>query len=674
MTNVLGAKPVVDTSEFKKGLTDMNRSLRVLDSSFKASAAALGDWAESGEGLEMRIGHLNKSIDIQRQKTAALRNEFERIRAEKGADAAATQKAEIEYNNAAATLGKMENELKQTERALDEMGKETRESGNEAGKASQKYNLLGDAMKGIAMVAKLAAAAIAALAMGLVAVGIGIGKMVFGAASAAAELVDLSMQTGLSTTRLQELQFVGSQVGTDLDTMTSSLGRLIRSMGSAKDGTGAQAEAFKELGISVKDSNGNLRSSDEVFGEVIDALGQIENETEADALAMTIFGKSAMELNPLIRAGADEMARLSSEAHKLGAVMSEEDVAALEAFDDTVAALKLSLKGTIGTLAGVFLPGFQAAFGQIGGYVQRFAGIVQNYAGTKNFAPGLVSLFGDIFKDIAEQAPQMIQAGMAIVEGLIKSISAALPSLLNSGQSILGTLLTAIVQNLPLLLDVGMKAITALLNGLAAAAPTMTPKVIEILGQIALVFLNNLEPLLLAGWELMKGIARGLVNAVPDESKRVIESLLTNMAFSILRLKAKLQDIGKQILAGVRDGILGNASAFYDDIIKFFTGIVEAVKRALGIQSPSKVMFQQGVMVARGFGLGVLSEMNSIQTQLAGAFGSLTFAPALMGGGGAATVVNSGATTNLYVNGLQLQNAGPQTTMADIMDFLNQRQ
>ena len=59
-------------------------------------------------------------------------------------------------------------------------------------------------------------------------------------------------------------------------------------------------KAFQELGVSITDASGQLRDRQEVFYEVIDALGRIENVTERDAVAMDIFGRSAQELNPLI--------------------------------------------------------------------------------------------------------------------------------------------------------------------------------------------------------------------------------------------------------------------------------------------------------------------------------------------------------------------------------------
>lgn len=362
----LSGKAGLDTTEFKTGIAGMNRELRVLESGFRASAAGLADWASDATGLESRIKSLNSQMDIQKQKVAATRAEYERIKAEKGENSRAAQDLEIKLNKETETLGKMEQELVKTQGALGEMQSGTEEAGesvddlgDQTDETGEKLISFQDVMDGMGAIAGAVIGIVVALAAAIAAVAVGIGAMVFNAAGAAAELVDLSAKTGISTTRLQELSYVGDQVGTSLDTITGAQARLIRSMADAADGGKDQVEAFKTLGVSATDVNGNLRDTQDVFAEVIDALGKIENPAERDALAMELFGKSAQELNPLIKAGSEELARLADEAHEVGAVMDEDAVTGLEAFDDTMASIQAGMKGTLGTLAAEFLPIFQ---------------------------------------------------------------------------------------------------------------------------------------------------------------------------------------------------------------------------------------------------------------------------------------------------------------------------
>ena len=92
-------------------------------------------------------------------------------------------------------------------------------------------------------------------------------------------------------------------------------------MTSAADGSESYANAYARLGVSVTNADGSLRNSEDVYWDVIDALGNVQNETERDALSMQLFGKSAQDLNPLIAQGSEGIAALTDEAKKMGAVM-----------------------------------------------------------------------------------------------------------------------------------------------------------------------------------------------------------------------------------------------------------------------------------------------------------------------------------------------------------------
>ena len=138
---------------------------------------------------------------------------------------------------------------------------------------------------------------------------------------------------------------------TSLETITGSMAKLIRNMQNAKNGTGNAAAAFAAMGVSVTDANGELRDNEEVFTEVIDKLGKMRNETQRDAYAMDIFGKSAQDLNSLIAVGKDGIAAFAKEAHDMGYVLDEETLSSLGAVDDALQRLDnfmTMIKNTIG--------------------------------------------------------------------------------------------------------------------------------------------------------------------------------------------------------------------------------------------------------------------------------------------------------------------------------------
>ena len=202
--------------------------------------------------------------------------------------------------------------------ALDEQNEEMVGLGDTVDSLASKFGInlpngITEALNGMKGFSAESVAALGAIAAG-VAMAIKAMKELYDTTIAAAadvdELIAQSMITGLSTKTLQELQYAENLIDVSVDTITGSLTKLTRNMVSARDGNSSMAESFADLGVSITDTNGNLRSAEAVFYDLIDALGQVENPTERDALAMELFGKSAQDLNPLILQGSDALREL----------------------------------------------------------------------------------------------------------------------------------------------------------------------------------------------------------------------------------------------------------------------------------------------------------------------------------------------------------------------------
>lgn len=725
----LSGKLGIDTTDFKTGISAANRELRVLESGFRASAAELGDWTKSATGLETRIGSLTKQIDVQRLKVAAVREEYERVKAEKGENSKAAQDLEIKLNKETEQLNKMSSELSQTEGALQGLADGSAEAGEEAEEAGGKFEGFKKVLSGTGAIVKGALTVIAGLAVAVAGLGASISGLVFDTAAASAELVDLSAKTGISTERLQELSYVGDQVGTSADTITSSLARMTRSIGDAIEQQadynakraeaiaqgdeftgelGDAAAAYERLGVSLTGPNGELRSTEDIFYDVINALGQVTNATERDTIAMDILGRSALELNPLIKAGSDELARLSDEAHEVGAVMSEEDVAAFEAFDDTLASLQAGLKGTLGTLAGAFLPGFESVFATIGGYLQEFSSIVRGSDGDINqMVEGIGGLITRIVTDIASQAPQLLQTGVTILQTIITAILTALPTLIPAAVNIILTLLDFIIQNLPLLIDAGIQAIVTLATGLADALPTLIPAIVQAIITIVNTLIANLPLLIDAALQLILGLANGLILALPvliaalpqiidalvngliqagplvlDAAVQLITMLalgiLTSIPVAVVALVELISRLGntlaetirqapqrgKDFVRGLADGIKNSAGLLFSAVTNLINGMISKITGLLDMNSPSGVGEDIGGNLIGSLGSGGAKALPSTQRSLEqtmngivntlsaqmpslGGFGQPAFAGAGVGSSGSGSMIQIG---DIYVD------------------------
>ncbi|MHB9031924.1 MAG: phage tail protein [Anaerolineae bacterium] len=677
----------LDTTDFKLAIASANRELRVLETGFRANAASLGDWSKTSDGLEMRIESLNKQIDVQGKKVNSLRVEYERVAKEKGADSRAAQELQIKLNSATEALGKMENELKDNEAALEGMGGEAQDAGKKTEELGKKEDETKEKSKQLSPALKAVGAAIAAIVTAAVAAVAALAGLVNKAIEAAGELVDLSEKTGLSTTQLQEMQYIGDQLGVGLETMTGSMAKLTRNMSTAREGTGAAAEAFKALGIDVTDSNGELRDSQTVYNEALAALGAMTNETERDATAMAIFGKSAQELNPLIKAGAWELANLRYESHEVGAVMSEETVSGLEAVGDSIASLKAGFEGTMGTLSGYLVPVLNNITGLAKDYMGEFAAIVSGSKGDLRVAgPQIGALLGKIINEMLKQLPNIIETGLGLVQGLITTIVGQLPALVS-----------ALMQMLPLLLQFGIDVLLALIQGITQALPGLIQQITDMIPLIVQILLDNLPLLVKASLELILALVQGLIEALPElieyipeivtaifdalvlaapmileAAYELVKTLIEGIGEMLATLKEQapviwgaiaegfvalwesIKGVGGSIITKIWEGLEGSYEWLKKKVTDLFNGLVNGIKEILGIKSPSQVFEGLGVNMALGMGQGFEQTWNGVQRQIAGAMRGLEPALAVNVSGGPAANAGMAPVVQVQISGVQI--------------------
>jgi len=403
----LSGKVGLDTTDFKTGIAEMNRSIRVIESGFRASAAALGDWSKSASGLEQRIKSLTDQIGIQKSKVVALEAEYKRVAAEKGATSKAAQDLEIRLNKETETLNKMEGELGETQTALAGMGDESEEAGKGAeqlgkdeekatGETSKLHSALSrlkDGLKSVAgdfrdlgdKVLKGLAVGLAGVAAGIAGAIAGIGAGVLKFAAASDEIVESAEKLGISAVQYQEFKYIGDQVGTSVEAIGKAFSKTTKLIGLAASGNKDAIKTIKDLGVSIYDANGNLRSAQRVTFDLISALGAMEDETARDILAQDIFGKGFQELAPLINLGADGAAKMTDQLRAMGGVMSEDAINAAADLHDKIGTLKAGFGGLIARLAGAFIP----VISKVVDALMKWLANPKIQAGIKNLTDGI---------------------------------------------------------------------------------------------------------------------------------------------------------------------------------------------------------------------------------------------------------------------------------------------
>lgn len=228
------------------------------------------------------------------------------------------------------------------DRGLDKARKGMRRAGKDFDKESDRMyragHKIGSSIKGIGT---------AAVAAGFGYISAQLQNAAEGSLEFASSLGETAQQLGVTSEALQEYRYAATQAGISQEEMDKALAQLTRRIGEAANGTKAQADAFKSLGISVKDANGNVLSAADAIPMVADALKGIENPAQRAAALTDLFGKAGQKLEPLLSGGSAAVNELRSAAHKLGAVLSEDQIQKADETADKLAAINLVLKAKI---------------------------------------------------------------------------------------------------------------------------------------------------------------------------------------------------------------------------------------------------------------------------------------------------------------------------------------
>lgn len=615
----IGGKWTIDITDLKTGITEANRLIRVAESEFKAAAAGMGDWSKNADGLSAKIKSLNTIVDAQENKVGALKEEYKLVAAEKGENSKAAQELAIKINNETASLNKNKLELDNASKSLKDLQDNTAESAKKKEELKKKTEELTEKINDFSKKALAAVTAAAAAA------GAAILKLASDAGKFADDLITMSNITGISVKELQELEYAMNFIDVPVKTITDSMGKLTRTMDSARDSVAsgsknlnAQAQAYKKLKVEVTNADGSLRDNKEVFYEVIDALGELTNETERDAIAMELFGKSARELNPLIKSGSDELKRLSQEAHQVGAVVSDEAVTAFGQFDDNMNVLKASTQGLTRQALAELMP-----------YINDFVNVL------KENMPAIIDGIKGFINFVVENAPTMI--------GLIGGIAAGL--LAWNVVSMIQGIITA-VKGWQAATE-GMTLAQKLLNIVMAANPIglIITLIAALVGWfITMMATNeNFRKNVIKTWNDVWSKIKDVGDSIKVFFTKTIPETFKNIGDFF-------KDVGKWIVEGVWNGISGMADWLGNKVTGFFGGVVGSVKKFLGINSPSKVFAAIGENMALGLGAGFTHEMNSINKDIQNAIPTSLNSDIGMGSYSAPGTIATGSNVNFTQN------------------------
>ena len=184
----------------------------------------------------------------------------------------------------------------------------------------------------------------------------GFAAMIKNAIDAADHLNKLSQKIGISVEALSTLRFAAQLSDVSLETLQKGIKGLSQNITEANTGIGDGAQVFEALGISVRNADGSMKSTEAVLLQVADVFANLEDGAVKTALAVKLFGKSGMDMIPFLNQGAAGINQLTTEAERLGLKLTTETARSAEAFNDNLTALKASSSSLGIALARDFLP------------------------------------------------------------------------------------------------------------------------------------------------------------------------------------------------------------------------------------------------------------------------------------------------------------------------------
>lgn len=548
-----------DTTKLDKALRDINKStkdidkeLRNVDKALKFNPTSVELWRQKQELLKQKISETKDKLDVLKQAQAQM-------------DAAGVDKNSEEYRKLQREIIETESKLKTFEGQLKAIGNVNLRAMSEQFKEmGTKLESAGRAMQGLSTAAAAVVASIGALTVKS-------GKW-------ADDMNTMSKVYSLSTGELQKYSAAADLVDVSVEDIAKSHLKLEKQMLSASKGTGASAEAFEKLGVEVTNADGSLRDGDAVWQDTIKALGNMKNETERDALAMTLMGKSAANLNPLIQDGGETYKEVADTLAKYDLeFIDQETLDNANAFNDS-----------LDTIKAVGLVAFQQLGTQLAAYLapamEKVVDIAGRLAGWfANLSPQTQAIIAGIAAVVAVLSPLLIGLGkLSFAISSILSLAATLGPAVSGVIAAFGPWAIVIAA----VIAAGVLLYTHW-DQIKAKALELKNKLVEIWNNIKTAVLNAVESLksgLTEKWNAIKSKAESIWNAIKGAAStawNAIKKAITDPVSTINSTLSSLWDSIKSTATSTWNSIKSAASTAWNAIKSAMTKPIDEAKDKL---------------------------------------------------------------------------------------------
>lgn len=653
-------------TEYKKALKDITNNLKVMSSEIKLTASEFSKSDNAVENSKNKSKNLNKQIDQQVQTILGLQEGLKLARKEYGDNSREVANWQSKLNLAKADLNKLNSELEENEKSLNDTEDNFDDAGNSALKFGDilKANVLGNVITG----------GLKKLASAVKEVGstiINVGKQALNGYADYEQLVG-----GVETLFKDNAETVenyannayktaGLSANDYMNTVTSFSASLLQSLNNDT----AKTAQVADMAITDMSDNANKMGTD---------MSMIQNAYQG-------FAKQNYTMLDNLKLGyggtKTEMQRLLADAEKVTGIKYD-----INNLNDVYQAIhviqgELGITGTTAKEASTTIQGSVSAMksawqniltGIATGNTENMGNLVNNLANSvitaaqnilprvQEIASGIVSVLPQIIEQINENLPMLLDSGVQILNTLMEGIMANLPAIMQGANQIISTLLTTLLDMLPQIIEMGIQLIVSLVQGIAQQLPTLIPQMIDAVILIVDTLLDNIDMIIDAGIQLLIGLAEGLINALPqliDKIPEIIDKLYMAISNNVPKLVqagitltiklaeglikaipqliskipqiisslvhgfanyfSNMHEVGKNLVSGIWEGIKNAKNWLLGKVKEWCGNILNGIKAFFGIHSPSKVFKDEiGTNLALGVGEGFKNTMKNVSDEM----------------------------------------------------------
>lgn len=653
----IGPKIGVDgEAEYRRQINQIIQQSKTLESQMKLVASQFTATTTAEEKNAKTASVLTKQIEVQRDRVKLLAEQTGKAAAKYGEADIRTQKYQEQLNKATASLNKMQNELRDTSRGVEDLGEDM-----DVGKS--KALSFGDMIK-----ANVASAAIVA----------GIKAVASAIKEAASALVDLGKQSIMGFAEQEQLiggvdtlfkessaqvqqyaneayKTAGLSANQYMETVTSFSASLLQSMGGD---TQAAAEKANRAITDMSDNANKMGTDMTSIQNAYQGFAK-QNYTMLDNLKLGYGGTK------------QEMERLLADAEKFSGIKYD-----ISSYADIVDAIhvvqtEMGITGTTAKEAATTIQGSSAAMKSawsnlltgmsnenldLDKLVQNVIDSVNTFADNliprlqimlPRFAEGLNKLVTGLIPYVGPALELLLPSLVQGIGGLVSGIVQALPAAVEAITAVIPMLVEQLTILLPQIISAGVEIIAALASGIGENLPTLIPAVVDAIITITEGLLDHIDLLIIAAGQLIVGLAEGLIKAIPRLIERLPE-IIGAIVNGLLKGLAAIGEVGLELVKGLFNGISNAATWLYEKVKGWAASVVGWIKDFFGIHSPSKVFADEvGKFIPPGITLGVEQAMPRAMRAMGDELAALTDIP-LPGAGSTTTTNMGGVVLNVY--------------------------